>query len=617
MLKTLKPLLLLLVASLCALTVQAVDVDDSDVWRIKVKADGTILLIGFTYHYDHSGDLVIPSELTFRGTTYPVTEIGDTAFVDKPQFNKGQLKGRLIIPEGIVKIGWQSFLRCKDLTGPLQLPSTLKIIGPEAFNRVGLTGDIVVPEGVTEIGVGAFYRCLGFTGTLTLPSTLRKLDFAAFYDCQNLTGSVVIPEGVDSIRDLAFRNCLNLNGTLTLPSTATYIGTTAFANCRKLKGDVRLPDGVTHIGDSAFMNCPELDGVLTLPASLTTVGTAAFRNCYNLKGGITFPSTVTQIGPGAFMSCRSLSYADLTQVPASVFPRVETRKTAGNVGIFAGLPPCPMIYFPAGVTVEAGQENFVVGDRCENFVVYDKWTSSNIPTFTIYAKYVDYPIRHAFTATKASYRNRAPFVDHDVYTSYLPYPTAIPTGMKAYEMKRTTPDEQYIIFKQISGSTLQANTPYLLRLDEEQTQAAYATMEHVAVPVSPANVFERADLTPSAEGLGWQFLGTTVAINNSVASEHRAYLLGTNQTWKPILTTHTGGYVHPMRGFMQAPSSTVPAPMLLLIEEGEQGITTIHAAELKAKQTDIYTTTGQYVGRDYEALPKGIYIVGGQKVYKP
>lgn len=603
---------------LCALSAMAVDVDDSGVWRIKVKDDGTILLVGFTYSHNHTGDsLIIPSQLRFNNTTYNVTEIGDTAFVDKPQFYKGQIRGHLIIPEGIVKIGWQSFLRCQGLTGPLQLPSTLKIIGPEAFNRVGLTGDIVIPEGVTSIGVGAFYRCLGFTGTLTLPSTLRKLDFAAFFDCQNLTGDIVIPEGVDSISDLAFRNCLNMNGTLTLPSTATYIGTTAFGNCRKLKGDVRIPDGVTHIGDSAFMNCAALDGVLTLPASLTTVGTAAFRSCINLKGGITFPSTVTKIGPGAFMSCRSLSYADLTQVPASVFPRVETRKTTGAVGIFAGLPPCPMIYFPAGVTVEADQENFVVGDRCENFVVYDKWTSSNVPTFTMYAKYVDYPILHPFTATKANYKNRATFNDHDTYTSYLPYPSAIPQGMKAYEVKLTTADTQHIIFKQIAGNTLQANTPYLLRLDEDQTQATYAEMANVFVPASPRDVFDRADLTQPAAALGWKFLGTTIALQNTVAAEHRAHLLGANQTWKPISTTSTGGYIHPMRAFVQAPVGGGAAPMAFFLEDNEL-ISSIDAiqTQVQDKQVDIYTIEGKYVGRDYNALPKGLYIVGGQKIYK-
>lgn len=57
--------------------------------------------------------------------------------------------------------------------------------------------------------------------------------------------------------------------------------------------------------------------------------------------------------------------------------------------------------------------------------------------------------------------------------------------------------------------------------------------------------------------------------------------------------------------------------MAFFLEDNEL-ISSIDAiqTQVQDKQVDIYTIEGKYVGRDYNALPKGLYIVGGQKIYK-
>ena len=58
-----------------------------------------------SYRDEYSGSVIIPSNITVDGTTYPVT-----------------------------KIGWSAFEYCDNLTS-ITIPNTVKEIGGDAFNR--------------------------------------------------------------------------------------------------------------------------------------------------------------------------------------------------------------------------------------------------------------------------------------------------------------------------------------------------------------------------------------------------------------------------------------------------------------------------------------------------
>ncbi|MCQ2202328.1 MAG: leucine-rich repeat domain-containing protein [Bacteroidales bacterium] len=122
----------------------------------------------------YSGDVVIPSSVTYEGTTYSVTQIGDVAFYG-----------------------------CSGLTS------------------------VVIPSSVTRIGNDAFEECSGLT-SVEIPSSVTEIGFAAFRDCSVLT-SVTISEGVTFIDSYAFQGCYNLTS-VTIPSTVTDIGVDAFPN---------------------------------------------------------------------------------------------------------------------------------------------------------------------------------------------------------------------------------------------------------------------------------------------------------------------------------------------------------------------------------------------------
>lgn len=119
------------------------------------------------YDSNYSGDVVIPETVTYNGSTYTVTRIGDRAFIG-----------------------------CSELTS------------------------VTIPETVTTIDTNAFYNCSGLT-SITLPESISVINNQAFFGCSSLRGVIChssIPPTVNG--DYVFYN-YNLNQvTLYVPLAA-------------------------------------------------------------------------------------------------------------------------------------------------------------------------------------------------------------------------------------------------------------------------------------------------------------------------------------------------------------------------------------------------------------
>ena len=65
-------------------------------------------------------------------------------------------------------------------------------------------------------------------------------------------------------------------------------------------------------------------------------------------------------------------------------------------------------------------------------------------------------------------------------------------------------------------------------------------------------------------------------------------------------------------------SGAKAAPSLDFGFEGMEIVTGIHGvkASQSAQETKVYSIGGQYLGKDLNSLPNGIYIVNGEKVVK-
>ena len=178
---------------------------------------------------------IIPSAITYKERSYPVTAIAKAAFQSCKQLEAA------VLPEGINAIPAYTFEDCTALK------------------------QIVIPEGIVTI------------------------DYAAFNDCQTLK-EITLPASVSSIGYLAFMNCVSLSRvTIGEGSALVSIGQRAFENCSSLTAFV-IPSGITEIEYRTFFGCTSLQTVTFadtsgwyLEGGITNVSNP-ITNARNLRG---------------------------------------------------------------------------------------------------------------------------------------------------------------------------------------------------------------------------------------------------------------------------------------------------------------------------------------------
>lgn len=527
------------------------------------------------------------------------------------------LRGDLIIPETVKSIKASAFQQC-GFDGRLQLPAHLQELGGRAFyNCTSLKGELVLPETLTELQNEVFTLCKGFTGTLKIPASVTKIDASAFNECTGFTGDLILPDGITYIGQGAFRNCKGITGSIHFPASLKYIGEFAFA-LNNFSGELVLPEGLETVESIAFYSCPNLHGNIKLPASLKTLGDQAFSASPKIESFTAAPGMkLTKLGNGVFDGIIGLRFIDLTDAEEPI-PVGSVMDRSRGASPFYNVNKQVLIYLPASVGesgLAEGQENFVVGNHCANFVVYDEYILNNGYN-TNYASDVNYKIRHDFTADKASYVRS--FSGTTCKTVCLPYSAKLPETLAPYQLRRKFDDrgKEYLQFERATGNTLAANTPYLLV--PEKNMAANTQLpvtEGVEIPVTP-----KAQDVQGSQDASVSFAGTTHSIANADAAAMGAYNLS-NNIWRPVSTVKTSGYIHRFRSFIKVNTASAKALSFGIFLSDNNTTTDIEETSihqnLKNKQANIYTIDGRFVGRDFDALEGGqVYIVGGKKIYK-
>ena len=205
----------------------------------------------------YSGDIIIPTEITYQGNKYTVTSIGDNAFYS-----------------------------CFDLIS-VTIPNSVTSIGDKAFacntSKKSHLTSVNIPESVTSIGEGAFDLCSSLT-SITIPKSVKSIGSCLFYGCSSLT-SVYISDittwlnmGFTIVRkswdyDYGDPVCFYEYDYSSNPLTH---GAHLFLNGEEIQ-DLVIPEGVTSIPRTAFYGC-NISSV-TIPKSLKSIGYKAFYGC--------------------------------------------------------------------------------------------------------------------------------------------------------------------------------------------------------------------------------------------------------------------------------------------------------------------------------------------------
>ncbi len=171
----------------------------------------------------------IPSIITYKGNSYSVTSIGDSAFEDCESL------ASVVIPNSVTSIGDWAFYGCSSLQ--YNVEGNLKYLGNTTNPYLYLA-------------YGNYY-----TTSATINSDCKFIGDSAFSGC-SLLEAIEIPNSVTSIGNYAFSDCSSLKA-IEIPNSVTNIGVWAFHGCDSLQ-TIEIPNSVTSIGGDAFFRCSKL-----------------------------------------------------------------------------------------------------------------------------------------------------------------------------------------------------------------------------------------------------------------------------------------------------------------------------------------------------------------------
>lgn len=140
--------------------------------------DGNSVIVTNNPQVLYSGDVIIPSTVTYMGKRYPVTTIGQSAF-------KNSIDLRTVsIPSSVFYIKDYAFEGCEGILS-LYLPSSIMSIGNRSFSGCTNLISITIPENVYSIGYESFLDCTNLLA-LSMPNSLRFIGRNAFKGCISL-----------------------------------------------------------------------------------------------------------------------------------------------------------------------------------------------------------------------------------------------------------------------------------------------------------------------------------------------------------------------------------------------------------------------------------------------
>lgn len=303
---------LLLIGQLCTFADTSFTVDGM---KYTITSDSEVKVVKLSSGY-YTGDIVIPSTITYNDVTYTVTSI-DAAF------NGSSNLTSVVIPNTVTSLGSYAFGSCSKLTS-ITIPNSVTSIGGYAFYQCGKLESVTLSSSLTSIGTYAFGKCTKLM-SIDIPNSVTTISSYAFNGCTSLN-EIVIPGSITTIQNYSFSGCTGLTS-VSIPSSVTYINDDAFKSCSSLAA-VHISDlaawcGIEFSSSKAnplqvaqhlYLNGEEITS-LVIPNSVSTINKFSFYGLTSLTS-VTIPSSVTSIKGNVFDGCTSLTEVHISDLAA-------------------------------------------------------------------------------------------------------------------------------------------------------------------------------------------------------------------------------------------------------------------------------------------------------------
>ena len=270
-----------------------------------------------------------------------------------------EIKGDIVIPEGVTYIGVSTFEKCDKITS-IKIPSTVEIIYNSAFKGCSSLERVIFAENSRLKIIAAYVFEDTKVKSINIPRSVTTI-YGGWYDSDVLESVYIddltawfsisfieIHSNPLDYADNFYCNDKLVSGELVIPADVTKIKANVLGRYYKINKIV-IPESVTSIEDQAFSGCSGLsvievdpnnqyycseDGILynknkteiicypsakngeqfVIPDSVTNIMGGAFYGC-NLLIKVVIPDGVTTIGDYAFYGCSNLTEIE---IPSSV-----------------------------------------------------------------------------------------------------------------------------------------------------------------------------------------------------------------------------------------------------------------------------------------------------------
>lgn len=166
---------------------------------------------------------------------------------------------------------------------------SLTTINANAFNGCICLWKIVIPDGVEKIGSYAFEDCKSLY-KINIPRSLSHIGSRAFYNCNNLTGVYItdLASFLTVTIDRVSGTYANYEG-----NPLYYAGNLYLNN--EIITDLIIPTSISEVLDGALYGCTSIVSV-KLHSNISSIGMYAFGGCSNLSVIYCMAQTPPKIG---------------------------------------------------------------------------------------------------------------------------------------------------------------------------------------------------------------------------------------------------------------------------------------------------------------------------------